>query len=326
MKHDPLVSVFIPAYNSERYVQEALDSVLSQTYRNLEVIVSDGGSADSTVPILRACKKKDPRVRVFLHARQTITQGRNEFFHQARGDFFTFLDSDDVYEPTKVEEEVRSLMGHPEDAAVYCNIKYFFDEDTSVFFRHRFVFYSGDVFEKLLEKMFITNTAVMMRRSVVQKLGDYDESLGIVEDWDYFLRMSFQGCRIGFLDKPLVRYRVRFDSHTQFTNQLRVQESAVKIFENLEKRMSDEQRKRYRINMWVFKRKIRYGLMLLSVGRRREALRLIFFGAPSFLEKIAYGAAFLCASLFPASFLRFILERAWNKKRETLFIKNSSPD
>src|SRR6185312_5827737 len=235
---NPLVSILVNAYNAEAYLKEALDSALAQTYKNFEVVILDHQSTDQTPEIAKDYAAKDARVRhVRPEKRLGIKEGRNELLRQARGDYFTYLDSDDIYMPEKVEEEVSFLELHKDCAAVYCNILYFFDGAPDKLYRHSYIFYSGpDVFPHLLEKMFITNTAMMMRRGVYDKLGGYNPELGMVEDWEYFLRMAYDGYQIAFLDKDLVRYRLRWDNNTNFARQLVIQESAVNIFKDFKKR------------------------------------------------------------------------------------------
>src|SRR5258708_728209 len=202
----PLVSILIAAYNAERYIKDAIDSALAQTYENFEVIVVDDGSRDKTGEIVKSYH--DPRLRYIYQENRGIVGVRNRLFSEAKGEFWTYLDHDDIYLPDKVKAEAEFLLAHPEDAAVYCGMRYFFDGEPDKFYQHIFTHYSGNVFEQLLDKMLITNTAFMMRRSVFDKLGGYNAATGRVDDWEYFLRMSYAGYRIAFLDKE------RSEEHT----------------------------------------------------------------------------------------------------------------
>ncbi len=320
----PLVSILITTFNSERYIRESLDSALSQTYPNFEVVVVDGGSTDGTREIIR--EYADPRVRpIFSEKRLGIKEGRNLLFKEARGEFLTFLDSDDVYLPEKVAEEAAFLEAHQDYAAVYCDIRYFFDGAPGKFYRHRYTFHSGDIFRELLTRMFITNTAVMFRRSVYDALGGYDETLGMVEDWEYFLRMAHAGHKIGFLPKPLVRYRLRWDNNTRFDNQVPIQESAVKIFENLNARMSIEERERYEMQAALSRRKLRLALVYFAVGKKNEGRALLkeirqLADSGSQSLRITARMLSLIACVVPTPVMRFLVERAWNMKKKNLFV------
>jgi teichuronic acid biosynthesis glycosyltransferase TuaG len=315
----PLVSILMSSFNAAAYIAQALESALSQTYKNIEIFVIDGGSKDETPAILRSYAEKDSRVRYILNEYQSIKETRNQLFHEAKGEYLTFLDSDDIYLPGKVEKEVQYLESHPENAAVYCDLRYFFDGKPDVLYRHRYTFYSGDIFEHLLDKMFITNTALMLRRSVVEEIGGYDEKLGMVEDWDFFLKMAFRGYRFGFLKDDLVRYRLRWDNSTRFDNQVPIQESAVRIFENLNGQMTPEQRAHYRMNERLARRSARYALALFVVGRKAEGRAALKKYSTGFFRfaAVALGAVL---SIIPSSLLRFAAERGWNTKKKNLFI------
>lgn len=305
---NPLVSILIPAYNAEKYIKEALDSALAQTYANTEIVVVDDGSTDRTAEIVQSYN--DPRIRRIKQENRGIVRVRNRLLQEARGEYLAYLDADDIYLPKKIEEEVRYLETHPEDAAVYCDIRYFYDGAPDVLYRHRYTFWSGDIFEKLLDHMFITNTAIMMRRSAVDKAGLYDESLGVAEDWAYFLKMARAGMRFGFIERPLVRFRLRSDNNTRFENQPKIQESAVKIFENIAGGLSPEERGRYRMGERLKKRKIRLALACAAAGKKKEAA----LAWPSFLFRLAL-------FLVPPSLLRVLLEALWNVKKRNLFIR-----
>lgn len=318
MKQEPLVSILVNAYNEERFIGAAIDSALAQSYGNFEVVVFDDHSTDRTAEIVKSYR--DPRVRyVTSEKRLGIIEGRNESLRAARGEYLTYLDADDIYLPDKVRREVEFLEAHREFAAAYCNIGYFFDGAPEKIYRHSFEFYSdADVFPHLLEKMFITNTAVMFRCDVYTKLGGYRTDLGLVEDWEYFLRMTYGGYRIAFLDEDLVRFRLRWDSHTNFARQALVQESAVKVFENLESQMTAEERKKYRMEYYVAKRKERYAIALAGSGQGKKAREVLQSIAPYVSWWKRAGIAGL--SILPAPMARFLLERAWMFKKKNLFV------
>lgn len=311
----PKVSILMTTYNAERYVGEALESALAQTYPNFEVVIVDGGSTDRTKAIVDSYS--DPRVRgIFSGKRLGIKEGRNVLFKEAKGELWTFLDADDIYLPEKVKEEVLFLEAHPEYAAAYCDLRYFFDGKPEKLYRHRYTFHSGEIFEELLKRMFITNTTLMFRKSVFDALGGYDESLGMVEDWDYFLRMAHAGYKIGFLPKDLVRYRLRWDNNTSFKNQVPIQESAVKIFENLNAHMSPAERDAYGMEKILTRRKLRLALAYFAMGKKKEAAELMRMLHPGAALKVLSAVA----RLTPTFLMRFAVEKAWNLKKRNLFV------
>ncbi len=313
----PLASILINTYNDERYIKEALDSALAQTYKNIEVIVLDDSSTDRTTEIVKGYK--DARLR-YLRAPTHVglVEGRNLLLRAAKGEYLTYLDADDIYLPAKVAEEVDFLEARRDYAAVYCNLAYFYDGAPGVFYHHRQRFYGGDeVFARLLEKMFITNTAFMFRRAVYDKLGGYRNDLGLVEDWEYFLRMTHAGYRIAFLDKDLVHYRLRWDSHTNFARQVAIKQSAVNIFEDLKTRMRDDERTKYNIDYHIAQRKETLIITLLSMGKREEAMQTYQEVKP-FLG-LKKRIMILAMASIPSLILRFLVERAWNLRKKRHF-------
>jgi len=318
MNKRPLVSILIPAYNAERYIREAMASAVAQAYKNVEIVVVDDGSTDKTGEIVRSFK--DSRIRYIYQENKGIIGVRNRLLKEAKGDFLTFLDADDIYLPDKVAEEVNFLLKHRDYDAVYCDLRYFFDERPDRLYKHRYTFYSGDIFEKLLEKMFITNTTFMMRKSVVKRIGFYEEILGTVEDWYYFLRMARAKMKFGFIEKPLVRFRLRWDNNTRFENQPKIQLSSLKIFEDLKTKMSMEEQKRYKIDKILFRRKLKLGLAYLGCGMKREACEVLRVASAGWLWKIFLAIFVFIITILPSSLFKFVIEKSWNLKKRKLFI------
>lgn len=317
MTEGKLVSILIPAYNAERYIAESLRSATSQTYRDIEIIIVDDGSTDKTKETILSLS--DPRVRFFSQENKGIAKTRNRLLKEAKGDYVTFLDSDDIYLSDKVEKEARFLDSRPDYFAVYSDLRYFFDGAPNKFYKHKYTFPSGDIFSELLRKQFITNTTLMFRRAVVDKIGYFDENTREVEDWNYFLKMARAGMLFGFIDEVLVHFRLRWDNNTRFDKQVKIQADAVDIFENLKKELSQEERVRYGLDSIIAKRKMRLIAMFLAFGLRREALRTTR-SIDFFILKIFLSVAVIILLLLPSRFLRFLIEKSWNLKKKNLFI------
>jgi glycosyltransferase involved in cell wall biosynthesis len=316
--NQPLVSILINAYNEERYIGAAIESAIAQTYDSIEIIILDDQSTDRTAEIVK--NYNDPRVRyIRSDKRLGLTDGRNALLAAAKGEYLTYLDADDIYEPTKVEAEAKFLQEHHEYAGVYCNLAYFYDGEPEKSYHHRFTFYSGDdVFPQLLDRMFITNTAFMFRREVYEKLGPYRKDLGLVEDWEFFLRMTYAGYKIGYINKDLVHYRLRWDSHTNFAKLAALKESAVHIFEDLKSRMPETDRKKYDIDHHIADRKETWLISLFSIGEKKKATEIYREIKPymNLKKRIAMSGL----AVMPTPLARFLLEKAWNMRKKGLFI------
>lgn len=313
-----LVSILIPAYNAEKYIGVALDSALNQTYKNLEIVVVNDGSRDNTEAVIK--NYRDRRLRYFSQENRGIARTRNKLLREAKGEYITFLDSDDIYLPDKVREEVEFLETNSDYGAVYCDLRYFFDENPNKLYRHKYVFHSGDILAELLKRQFITNTTLMLRRSVIEKIGDFNEEAREVEDWSYFLRMSRAGIKFGFIKEDSVRFRLRWDNNTRFDKQLAIQSDALEMFERLRKEMSAEEIGKYNLEKIIFSHKLRVVLMYLANGKKTEANSMLSGARSSFGWRTASVLVSLLFFLLPTKLLCFVIKKTWNFKKKNLFV------
>lgn len=197
-----LVSIIIPSYNAAKYLQETVDSALSQTYNEREVIIIDDGSTDNTSKILA---KYGNTIRVIHQTNQGSAAACNTGVAVARGEWIAFLDADDMWLPEKLARQIKycgnTAISHTDSMcfgdALPCDIQRSSFESP----------YSGKVLKELLIRNFITKSTVLMRRQVFQNIGGFDPSYIAVEDWPFFLKVCAQH-ELGYLPEALVRYRV----------------------------------------------------------------------------------------------------------------------
>jgi glycosyltransferase involved in cell wall biosynthesis len=192
------VSVIIPTYNRGWIVRDAIDSVLGQTYADFELIVVDDGSTDRTPPILDAY---GDRLRVIRQANQGVSAARNRGIGESSGPLIALLDSDDIWLPGKLGVQVDFFRKNP--AALICQTEEIWIRNglrVNPGKRHRKP--SGTIFERSLELCLVSPSAVMVRRELFEKVGQFDESLPACEDYDLWLRV---GCRfpVHLIDEPL---------------------------------------------------------------------------------------------------------------------------
>lgn len=219
----PLVSVVMPAYNAARYIREAIDSVLSQDYPNLELIVVDDGSTDSTVAIVG---EYGQRVICLSQANAGPAQARNTAVALAKGDLIAFLDADDVWMPGKVGAQVDYLHKHPDVDAVFGRFaRWEADADgrfetppasiqAGAIDGDRLARPSGYIYCDLLLDSVVHIITAMVRRELVRDLGGFDATLRTGEDYDFWLRAARRS-RIDQLDHVLAWYRIHPASITQ---------------------------------------------------------------------------------------------------------------
>ncbi|MFA6320559.1 MAG: glycosyltransferase [Candidatus Omnitrophota bacterium] len=198
------ISVIIPAYNSAKYLAEALDSVSAQTYPVFETIVVDDGSTDNTADII----KKYPVVCV-SQKNKGPAAARNAGLKIAKGDYIAFLDSDDMWSSDKTEKQMR-LFNDPSCVMVYSDMSH--SKDGVLIYksylkekRYGYVG-SGRVYEDLLKENFIFTPTVIVKKDVFRKVGYFDENYKVCEDYKMWLGIA-RANSIGFLDEPLVMRR-----------------------------------------------------------------------------------------------------------------------
>lgn len=205
----PLVSIIIPSYNMAALVVRAVESVLKQTYKNIEIIVVDDGSTDDTRLRLEPFKDK---IRYFYKTNGGVCSARNVGLREARGEFIGLLDSDDTYMPQKVERCLDFLNKHPDFGFVHTDT-FLVDSREQVIerYQHPKSRNTGWITGVLLKGNFIANNTNFFRRECYERCGGYQESLFPPGDWDFWLRISKQ-YKIGYIHEPLSSYSISSNS------------------------------------------------------------------------------------------------------------------
>jgi glycosyltransferase involved in cell wall biosynthesis len=194
----PTVSVVIASYNRASLLKEAIDSVLTQDFDDFELIVVDDGSTDDTPELLRSYAN----ICVVRQDRRGVSAARNAGVRRASGEFLAFLDSDDLWLAEKLSAQIAFFKTHPR--AVICQTEeIWIRRGVRVNPRRRHRKYSGMIFERSVELCLVSPSAVMLERSLLDKVGRFDESLPACEDYDLWLRIA---CRfpIHLITTPLV--------------------------------------------------------------------------------------------------------------------------
>jgi glycosyltransferase involved in cell wall biosynthesis len=195
----PLVTVIIPTYNRGWIVQEAIDSVLDQDFSDFELIVVDDGSDDNTREILGAYANA---ITVLHQSNRGVSAARNRGITEASGQLIAFLDSDDLWLPGKLATQVKFFE---KNAAAMINQtqEIWIRNGKRVNPKKRHHKFSGMIFERSLALCLVSPSAVMIRKSLFDIVGGFDESLPACEDYDLWLRIS---CRypVHLIDFPLI--------------------------------------------------------------------------------------------------------------------------
>ena len=182
----PLVSVIIPTFNRDYCLDEAISSVLNQS--GFELIVVDDGSTDNTQKLLQ----KFPDIRtILLPENRGVSYARNRGIEVARGSLICFLDSDDFWEKGKLEAQVKWMQENPECQAVYTDEKWI-RNGVRVNPMNKHQKYSGDIFKQCLPLCIVSPSSIMLRKSLLDVVGIFDESMPVCEDYDLWLRIAIR--------------------------------------------------------------------------------------------------------------------------------------
>jgi glycosyltransferase involved in cell wall biosynthesis len=193
------VSVIIPTYNRLPKVREAIDSVLKQTYRDFELWVVDDGSTDGTGQALEVLGNK---IKYVSQANRGVSAARNLGLRVSRGKYVAYLDSDDLWEPRKLEIQVGCMEANPQFPLCYTD-EIWIRKGVRVNPRKKHAKYSGWIFERCLPLCIISPSSALMKRALFQEIEGFDENLPVCEDYDFWLRIT---CRypVLFIDRKLI--------------------------------------------------------------------------------------------------------------------------
>lgn len=210
----PEVSVVIPAYNCDRYLAEAIDSVLHQTYQNFELIVIDDGSTDQTQQVLQAYCKKSLSVdlRIVSQQNQGVAIARNRGIELARGEWIAFLDADDVFLPHKLAAQIEMAQANREAGIVHSGWQRISATGEVLMQVEPWKQIPTLDLDSWLRWKPVLPSAMLFRRVWLDRVGGFDPRFPPAEDTDLVLRLAHQGCRSIWLPQVTVCYRQHEDS------------------------------------------------------------------------------------------------------------------
>lgn len=237
------VSVVIPSYNHEAFVGECIQSVLDQTYRDFEIIITDDASTDRTVEKIRAFR--DPRIKLFTFAdNQGACVAANHCIRHASGKYIAMLSSDDAWHPDKLKLQVQYLNRHPSVGAVFSKVEWIDETGATITrkdFRYNRVF---DVSNRSrfawLNHLFskgncLCHPSSLIRRACYRAIGLLDPRLAIIPDYDLWIRLCLK-YEIYILGRKLVRFRrlpeERNASGDNPTNRIRIRFEHRRVLDN----------------------------------------------------------------------------------------------
>ena len=264
-KKKSFVSVIIPTYNRGWIIKEAIDSVLAQDYTEFELIVVDDGSTDHTSDVLDSYGSV---IKVLSQENLGVSAARNRGIAEASGKFITFLDSDDLWLSEKLSAQIEFFNQTP-DALICQTEEVWIRNGLRVNPKKRHKKPSGMIFKPSLELCLVSPSAVMIQRSLFDRVGEFDETLLACEDYDLWLRISC-GFPIHLIDTPLIIKRGGHDD--QLSSMAGLDKFRIKAIEKIIKSglLSDDQ---HRAAVKTLKKKCDiYAAGCRKRGREEEAL------------------------------------------------------
>ena len=249
MSTDKKVSVIIPNYNYARYVGEAIESVINQTYTNIEIVVVNNGSTDNSLEILEGF---GDRIKLVNQENLGQSGARKSGLLKATGDFIAFLDADDTWEPQKIEKQL--LLFSPTTELVYCGIGRFSGKSKSRISTHLPRF-NGSCAQDFVSQPGVSivlsgESTAIFTRALLEKVGGFDPELNSAAGWDFFRRCS-KFTDFDFVPEALTNYRIH-DSNMS-NNGLKtipdIRNAYKKLFEDREWAISPKQARRTIISL-----------------------------------------------------------------------------
>lgn len=219
---EPLVSVILPVYNGEKYLEEAIDSILNQTYRNIECIVVNDGSTDSTLDLLLNYQKCDKRMVIISRENRGLVTSLNEAIQISHGEYIARMDADDISYAERIEKQVCYMEEHKDVYLLGTDFNLIYEEGVSeeivkaaqgMHRRSQAAIDREDWFLSSNETMKFIHPTIMVRKELFDKVGFYRQYQS--EDMELYFRTGVYGLRIDKLAEVLLDYRVRAASKSK---------------------------------------------------------------------------------------------------------------
>ena len=257
MSTRPVVSIIMNCHNGQKFLSEAIQSVINQSFRNWELVFYDNFSKDKSYNILK--KFNDKRIKYYKSKKLlNLYAARNQAVIKARGKYIAFLDTDDLWDKNKLKIQIDLIRKSP-FSMIYCN--YYTLKDKIKLKRYKFYLPSGQITKKLLKKYFIGLGTVLIDIKVFKNL-KFNNNYNIIGDFDFFMKISTK-YHIGAIQKPLAYYR----DHSSNLSKKKIKyhilelENWIKLNKNNFKKYKDSL---IFIKIFIYKLKIKYFLQKLG--------------------------------------------------------------
>jgi len=196
------ISIIIPTYNRKLFLIHAIDSVLNQTYQNLELIIIDDGSSDKSIEYI---KKKYPSIKIYKQFNKGVSSARNKGIKISSNNWIAFLDSDDRWHPRKLEMQINYLVKNPKYKICHTD-EIWIRKGIRINQHKKHKKYGGFIFDKCLNLCRISPSSVIIHKDVFNKTGLFNEKLPVCEDYDLWLRITAKFPVLYLDEKLTIKY------------------------------------------------------------------------------------------------------------------------
>ena len=276
-----LVSIIMNCHNGAQFLNDSLNSIINQTYKKWEVIFWDNKSSDKSEKILK--KYKDKRIKYFKARKFTsLGEARSMAFSKCNGEYVAFLDTDDIWYPKKLENQIKCFK--KDVGIVTCNTFFFNDKEKFPLYDQSIK--TGYVFPNLLNNYNLSlETLIFKKKYAVKNKINFDKKLSYISDFDFFLRLSLY-CKLKYVPKILSGWRVHSNSES-WKNPNRFNEEKKIFIKKIEKKYPEIQ-KQYK-NLWrdfKVETSLRYSVNLIILNKnqlaRKEISKIFFLNYKAF--------------------------------------------
>lgn len=237
-----LVTVFIPMYNAEKYIKYSLESILNQTYKNIEILIIDDGSTDNSVSIVK--QYNDKRIRLIKNGvNKGLPYTRNRALKEAKGKFFALMDADDISMKNRIEKEVDFLEQNKDIDVVSSQIQYFPQSKIKIFIKKlRFIFLNDIDAEHVKVKLLfgnpVANPSSMVRMESIKRMSiKYNDKFFVAQDYEFWSNISKYG-KIYIMKSILLKYRSGHMNITK-TSSINRKEERMNMISNIKNNLLD---------------------------------------------------------------------------------------
>lgn len=289
----PKISVIVNFHNGEKYIDKCLDSIISQEYKNIEIILWDNFSNDNSFKKIQ--NYTDDRIKyIFSKKKVPLYKARNQALLNSNGELIAFLDCDDWWEVNYLSSRKDFFLNKDFDFS-YSNVNFFFENNNKFKIYKKFKLPQGKIFDYLSKDYFLIISGIIFRRNIFDKYGLFNENYNIIGDYDYLIKIS-KYCKAHSYDQPLLNYRVHENNFSKLNSKMFFEEYKNWFdFNSFEKKDTE-----FLNNIEYFKNKLSYLEIshLLLNDKKNFILINKILKHKSFIEKIKFIILFLSPKKF----------------------------